>query len=47
MRHMLTLELVCRHVAFRQSQMFKDNIHKLRQGAKKIEMHHVAFMQAQ
>jgi hypothetical protein len=32
------------HMAFRELQAFKDNIHLLRQTAKKIEMHHTKFM---
>ncbi|KAH9829767.1 hypothetical protein Tdes44962_MAKER02245 [Teratosphaeria destructans] len=35
------------HLAFRETHMFKDNIHLVRSDAKKIEMHHVQFMQAQ
>lgn len=35
------------HTDYRSTQSFKDNIHLLRSSAKKIEMHHVAFMQAQ
>jgi len=34
------------HMEYRASQGFKDNIHLLRSTAKKIEMHHVAFMQS-
>jgi hypothetical protein len=32
------------HMDFRTTQVFKDNIGLLRQTAKKIEMHHVRFM---
>ena len=32
------------HMKFRETSTFKDNISMLRQTAKKIEMHHVAFM---
>ncbi|KAK5132848.1 hypothetical protein LTR08_008564 [Meristemomyces frigidus] len=34
------------HMAFRESQSFKDNIHLLRSSAKSVDMKHVAFMQA-
>lgn len=34
------------HMAFRETQMFKDNIHLLRSNSKKIVMQHVQFMQA-
>ena len=34
------------HMAFRESQTFKDNIHLLRSSAKSIDMNHVAFLQA-
>ncbi|KAK4549275.1 hypothetical protein LTR36_007734 [Oleoguttula mirabilis] len=33
------------HMAFRSSQVFKDNIHLLRSTSKKVEMNHIAFMQ--
>jgi len=33
------------HMAFRNTQSFKDNIHLLRASAKKIEMNHIAYMQ--
>jgi len=39
-------ESVDKHMAFRTTQEFKDNIHLLRSNAKKIEMHHVAVMEA-
>ncbi|EME40356.1 hypothetical protein DOTSEDRAFT_66151 [Dothistroma septosporum NZE10] len=32
------------HMKFRETETFKENINLLRNGAKKIEMHHVAFM---
>ncbi|KAK4553379.1 hypothetical protein LTR86_009436 [Recurvomyces mirabilis] len=35
------------HMAFRETQCFKDNIHLLRGGAKKITMWHVQFMEYQ
>lgn len=39
-------ESVEKHMAFRTTPEFKDNIHLLRSNAKKIEMHHVAIMEA-
>ncbi|KAI5361325.1 hypothetical protein Slin14017_G080580 [Septoria linicola] len=37
-------ESVEKHMAFRETKTFKDNIHYLRNGAKEVEMHHVQFM---
>lgn len=37
-------ESVDKHMAFRESSTFKENIGLLRNGASKIEMHHVQFM---
>lgn len=37
-------ESVDAHMKFRETATFKDNINLLRNGAEKIEMHHVAFM---
>jgi hypothetical protein len=37
-------ESVEKHMAFRESSTFKDNIALLRNGAQKVEMHHVQFM---
>lgn len=37
-------ESVEKHMQFRETATFKDNIHYLRNGAKDIEMHHVAFL---
>lgn len=39
-------ENVQAHMDFRTTQCFKDHISKLRQTSKKIEMHHVQFMNA-
>ncbi|KAK5126296.1 hypothetical protein LTR85_010532 [Meristemomyces frigidus] len=36
---------VDQHMAFRNTQLFKDNIHLLRSSSKKVEMNHIAFMQ--
>lgn len=36
---------VDQHMAFRNTQMFKDNIHLLRSTSKKIQVNHIAFMQ--
>ncbi|EME77976.1 uncharacterized protein MYCFIDRAFT_70693 [Pseudocercospora fijiensis CIRAD86] len=38
-------ESVDKHMAFRETSSFKDNIKWLRNGAQKIEMHHVQFME--
>lgn len=35
---------VDQHMKLRETQVFKDNIHLLRQNAKGIEMHHTQFM---
>ena len=33
------------HFAFRETQVFKDNINMVREGAKGVEIHHTAFVQ--
>lgn len=37
-------ESVDKHKAFRETPTFKEHIQKFRQGAAKVEMHHVAFL---
>lgn len=37
-------ETVEAHMEFRTTEVFKENVHLLRQNAKGIEMHHVRFM---
>jgi hypothetical protein len=37
-------ESVLKHMAFRETSTFRDNIKYLRNGAKTLEMHHVQFM---
>ena len=34
-----------KHMQFRQTQVFKDNIHLLRTGTKGLEVHHTSFVQ--
>lgn len=36
-------ESVEKHMAFRGTTLFKENIHYLREGAQGVEMHHAAF----
>jgi heme-degrading monooxygenase HmoA len=39
-------ESVEKHLAFRETDLFRENIGGLRNGARKIEMYHVQFMEA-
>ena len=34
-----------KHMAFRETSTFKENLHLLRNGVKEAEMHHVQFME--